>query len=188
MTQKELATKLNLTDKAISKWERGEGVPDVYILKEMANIFGVSVSVLLDEENAKSPKTFIYTKRKSVLFMYAIALVMAIATISYVTFSMIFPKVDWFYLMFIYALPVASFVICILNKKWNIPVVSIIFQSTLTWTLALSIYLTFHKFLFILKDYYVFFAAGALQVTLLLWYFRHKKLSKQGETKNENDN
>ena len=103
LTQLQLAEKLGYTDKAISKWERGEGVPDVYILKEMANIFGISVSVLLDEDNAKSAKTFIYTKRKSVLFMYAIALVMAIATITYVTFSMIFPRADWFYLMFIYA-------------------------------------------------------------------------------------
>ena len=131
LTQAQLAEKLGYTDKAISKWERGEGVPDVYILKDLANIFGVSVSVLLDEENAKSPKNILYTKRKSVLFAWAFMLVYAIATLTYVVFSMIFPNEYRFYLIFIYALPVASLVICILNRIWKVPLLSLIFQSIL---------------------------------------------------------
>ena len=58
-------------DKSISKWERGDSVPDVFVLKELANIFGIKVSALLDEDAAKSPRNFVYTKRKSILFLYA---------------------------------------------------------------------------------------------------------------------
>ena len=41
MTQSELAEKLNYSDKAISKWERGESIPDITVLKALADLFGV---------------------------------------------------------------------------------------------------------------------------------------------------
>lgn len=49
LTQAELAEKLNYSDKAVSKWERGESIPDVIVLKQIAGIFGVSVDYLLEE-------------------------------------------------------------------------------------------------------------------------------------------
>ena len=50
LTQKQLAEKLNVTNKAISKWERGEGVPDIFILKQLADLFHVTVNDLLSEK------------------------------------------------------------------------------------------------------------------------------------------
>ena len=47
LTQLELAEKLNYSDKAISKWERGESIPDVITLKAVADLFGVTVDYLL---------------------------------------------------------------------------------------------------------------------------------------------
>ena len=47
MTQIELAEILNYSDKAVSKWERGESVPDISVLKQIADIFGVTVDYLL---------------------------------------------------------------------------------------------------------------------------------------------
>ena len=51
MTQLELAEKLNYTDKAVSKWERGESIPDVAVLKTIADLFGVTVDYLLTAEH-----------------------------------------------------------------------------------------------------------------------------------------
>ena len=51
MTQQDLAAALNYTDKAVSKWERAESIPDVIILKRIADLFGVSVDYLLAEEH-----------------------------------------------------------------------------------------------------------------------------------------
>lgn len=48
-TQLDLATKLNYSDKSVSKWERGESLPDVYILSQIAELYGVSVSALIGE-------------------------------------------------------------------------------------------------------------------------------------------
>lgn len=50
MTQKQLAEKLFITDKAVSKWERGLSMPDISLLESIAQIFGVTVSELLQGE------------------------------------------------------------------------------------------------------------------------------------------
>lgn len=50
ITQKELAEKLNVTDKAISKWERGNGFPEITIVPVLANELGISVNELLNCE------------------------------------------------------------------------------------------------------------------------------------------
>ena len=57
MTQAELGAKLNYSDKTISKWERGEAIPDAYVLKQMAQLFNVSVDYLLSSHDKwKSPE------------------------------------------------------------------------------------------------------------------------------------
>lgn len=51
MTQAQLAEKLNVTDKAISKWETGRGLPDIALLEGLASALGLSVIELLSGEN-----------------------------------------------------------------------------------------------------------------------------------------
>ena len=55
MTQAELGEQLNYSDKSISKWERGEAIPDAAVLKRMSEIFGVTVDYLLNEHDAWQP-------------------------------------------------------------------------------------------------------------------------------------
>lgn len=50
MTQVELARKLNISDKAVSKWERGLGCPDVTLLNELAEVLGINVKDILSGE------------------------------------------------------------------------------------------------------------------------------------------
>ena len=56
MTQLQLAEKLAYSDKAVSKWERGESIPDVYMLKQIADLFGVTVDFLISDHKDKSIK------------------------------------------------------------------------------------------------------------------------------------
>lgn len=50
MTQQELADKLNVTDKAISKWENGRGIPDISLVRKLANLFQVKDEEILNGE------------------------------------------------------------------------------------------------------------------------------------------
>ena len=54
LTQKQLAEKLNVTNKAISKWERGLGAPDVSLLRQLSEILEISVNELLLGEKIDS--------------------------------------------------------------------------------------------------------------------------------------
>ena len=55
LTQAELGAKLNYSDKTISKWERGEAIPDAFVLVQLAEIFGVSVNDLLSSQDRWEP-------------------------------------------------------------------------------------------------------------------------------------
>lgn len=81
MTQKELADKLGVTDKAVSKWERGKGIPDVDSIERLSSVLGVSVSELFaakrDEilNNDKIPRNDEAVKSKNRILRYAVNIV-----------------------------------------------------------------------------------------------------------------
>ena len=54
MTQKELAEKLNITDKAVSKWERGIACPDTASIPKLAQILGISLEELMTANPAET--------------------------------------------------------------------------------------------------------------------------------------
>ena len=58
LTQKELGEKLNITDKAISKWERGLSFPDIAVLKDLAEFFEIDISELLNGERGKKQEIY----------------------------------------------------------------------------------------------------------------------------------
>lgn len=51
ITQVEFAEKINYSDKAVSKWERGESIPDVAVLKSIGDFFGVTIDFLVTEHS-----------------------------------------------------------------------------------------------------------------------------------------
>ena len=55
MTQAQLAQKLNVTDKAVSKWERGVGFPDIKLLEPLADVLDISLLELMNSK--RLPKT-----------------------------------------------------------------------------------------------------------------------------------
>ena len=54
LTQKDLADKLNVSDKAISRWETGKGFPDVDSLQTLSKFFNITINELLAGEKAKT--------------------------------------------------------------------------------------------------------------------------------------
>ena len=59
LTQAELAEKLNYSDKSVSKWERGEALPDLKVLTRLAELFGVSVDYFVTKDAGKQKKKFV---------------------------------------------------------------------------------------------------------------------------------
>lgn len=85
MTQAELGAKLNYSDKTISKWERGEAIPDAYVLLEMAEIFGVSVDYLLSSHDSWEPPA---EKNEENCRSYSVNVIIAIAVVAVMTLAL----------------------------------------------------------------------------------------------------
>ena len=87
ITQADLAQKLNYSDKAVSKWERGESIPDITVLSEIADIFGVTVDYLISEEKTSPAELAesdmkILTKNRVIITIMSLFLVLLVSTFS----------------------------------------------------------------------------------------------------------
>ena len=143
LTQAELALELNYSDKAVSKWERGEAVPEITVLKQLADFYGVSVDTLLDtpkETNVKVIRNI--DKRRIYTGLWSLCIVWLVATLCYSFIDIILPWFKHTWLSFIFALPISFLVIFILSFVWNKKLTNLIIASLFIWTIILSVYLS----------------------------------------------
>ena len=113
LTQAELGEKLNYSDKTISKWERGEAIPDAYVLTQMAEIFGVTVDYLLSSHDAwEPPEQQEEKERKQEEHRYSVNMIIAISVLGIWTMALTIFVMLWLFDIilwqtFIVALPVS---------------------------------------------------------------------------------
>ncbi|MDO4492275.1 MAG: helix-turn-helix transcriptional regulator [Clostridia bacterium] len=92
MTQAELADKMGVTDKAVSKWERDLSMPDTASLPRLAEIFGISVDELMEGKSAAKNSGKQDPKQLALLVMRAVALAMGVAVVALNTIGELEPK------------------------------------------------------------------------------------------------
>lgn len=144
MTQIELADRLNYSDKAISKWERAESVPDVSVLKNIADLFGVTVDYLLTDEHDPLPtqeahqRDQITQRNHTVVTSLSVLLVWFIATFCYVMLDILGEQLALRWLPFLYAVPVSAIVWLIFNSIWFNRRRNFAIISMLMWTALIS--------------------------------------------------
>lgn len=173
LTQAELAEKLNYSDKAVSKWERGESVPDVVTLMQLAKLFGVSVDTLLGEEPAAPANAELralpekLSRRQRGVVKLSSLLVWFVALTVYVVLSSCGVGRSW--VAFVYAIPVNAIVLLSLlgafgQRKWNMLLISV-----LVWGVLLSVYVTL--LVFTGSNVWKVFLLGLLGQAAIFWWF-----------------
>lgn len=181
LTQAELAEKLNYSDKAISKWERAESIPDVAILKQIADLFGVKVDYLLIEEHAGNEIRTIEESRqdrknKTIVAWLASGLVWLIATMVFVYMGIYTNGVRNLWIIYVYALPLTVVVLLIFNSIWGKRRRNFFIISVLVWSVLLSVYLA----LFSYNLWLIFILGIPIQFIIILWSgFKWKKPGKK---------
>ena len=175
MTQLELAEKLNYSDKAVSKWERGEGTTDVLVLKEVADLFGVSVDYMLESEHSKpvEPAKALQGKihTRGILTGISILLVVLVATLAFVIADIIIGATDvktkahW--LAFIYAAPIAMIVWLVFNSIWFKKRRNFLIISLLMWLVLATFFITMLLFGQILWK--IFLLGIPAQIIIVMW-------------------
>ena len=137
MTQAELGAALNYSDKTISKWERGEAIPDAFVLTQMSELFGVSVDYILSshdkwEAPAEQGEEPDHNYSAGVIIAIAVIGVWTAALTAFVTLWL-FDIIWW--RIFVIALPVAiltyMILICVFKKKKHLQYVIAAFVLSL---------------------------------------------------------
>lgn len=180
MTQAELAERLNYSDKAVSKWERGESIPDAVTLVQLASVFGVSLDALVGVETPTAavpvehpgPKA-----NKTVILTLASLLVWFIALTVYVVLSSVGLGKSW--VSFVYAIPVNAIVLIAMRSafhryNWNHALVSLI-----VWGCLASLWVTLYVFAGV--NIWRILLVGILgQVVVSVWFclFRTPKVRR----------
>ena len=146
MTQLQLAEMLNYSDKAVSKWERGEAIPDVTVLKRIADHFGVTVDYLLesqhgDEINPALKLARLRRRNRLIITVMAVACAWLVATVCFaVLVSIDTGFAPW--LAYIYAIPTSAIVAIVFNSIWGVRKLNFPIASAIIWGIIISVYLT----------------------------------------------
>ena len=180
MTQLELAETINYSDKAVSKWERGESLPDVITLKNIADLFGVTVDYLITEHAEDEKPPISRTERNNHIFITLIAVfgVWLIGTCIF-AFSGIFEQRVWF--AFVICVPISMLVLLIFNSIWGKKVYNMIVISALMWTSLMTIYLGFR--LYATFDFWTLFIIGIPAQVIIFLGFRIKNVDDDAHSK-----
>lgn len=168
LTQLELAEKLNYSDKAISRWERGDTLPDIDILCKICELFNVPFEYLISADGSKVKEEEKKSSRVEVgnrltITLLVIAVVWCVATFIYVYNDILFERNAW--KVFVYAVPLSALVAQVFNNKWGHRKYSIYILSAFVWTLLASIYIGLLQY----NIWLIFLLGVPLQVVVILW-------------------
>lgn len=183
MTQLELAEQLNYSDKAVSKWERAESMPDVSVLVEIADLFEVPLDYLVRAEHPQkeiqpSEEALSATYRKGYISGISILLVWLIVVLVYILISFFAKDAHSQWLSFVYAIPVSAIVWLVFNSIWFNPRLNYFIVSLLMWSVFLSIQLTLLSLN--IKAGLIYLLGIPGQIIIILWALI-KKPRKQEE-------
>ncbi len=192
LTQASLGEKLNYSDKAVSKWERGESVPDVMTLMAIAQQLGVTVNDLLSDPNAlpengtKMEKTLEKVaekalKRKAnknIILGLSSILVWFVALLVYVVLASIGLENSW--LAFFFALPANCIVMLSLRSAWHDFRWNRILISGIMWGSIVSIFTTV-LVLWNFSLWRIFLLGIPGQAAILLWFRLFRKENHHGQ-------
>lgn len=190
LTQAGLAQKLNYSDKAVSKWERGESAPDVQTLVQLAELFDITVNDLLvdpDElpestgtvERVMGKAVEITLKRKAdkrIILRLSSLCVWFVALLLFVILSsMDIPK-SW--IAFFYAIPADAIVLLSLRSAWRDFRWNQVLISMIVWGCLLSLYMSLLVFLQ-LNIWKLFLLGIPGQIAVLLWFRLYRRSGKE---------
>ncbi len=180
MTQQDLAAKLNYTDKAISKWERGESIPDVIVLKQIADMFHVTVDYLLsdvheeaEETAADSSEIDVFKKRQSLrtrgfVTGMSVLLVWIAALVLFIVFDTASLDYRSNWVVFACAVPASFIVWLIMNSIWFNRRRNYLIISLLMWSVLALIYIPI--LLFAGRNLWLIFSLGIPgQAIIIMW-------------------
>lgn len=193
MTQLDLAEHLNYSDKAVSKWECGDAVPDILVLYQIANLFGVTLDYLTAAEHPEpvSPRLKHKARTHAIIISLSVLLVWLIATAIFVFPAVFGVSGKHLWMVFVYAIPVSSLVAFILCCLWGKTWLRYFLISLFVWSVLLTLYLIFTVYTSLYQPtaWLIFLLGIPGQAIILLWStLKHRWVVRREQKKQGSEN
>lgn len=186
LTQAELGAKLNYSDKSVSKWERGEAIPDAFVLTQMAELFGVTVDYILSSHTGWEPPVAEEDPKKDVV--YSTTVIIAIAVLGVWTLALTAFVALWLvdlvrWKIFVAALPVSILtwmvLLCVFKRTHYLKYVVALFVLSV----FVAVYLLFlHR-----NPWQIFLIAVLAEALVFLSFHIQKRPKKNGKTEQQKE-
>lgn len=177
MTQSDLASKLNYSDKAISKWERAESTPDISMLLTIAEVLEVDLTYLVTKHTDEEISDL--NKPNFSLRSFLIMIMLCVAVIFITTIVFIYPTLQnvelskKFWVSFVAIGPLCSLIVSIYFHKENIWLGELISWSALVWTTIATIFCL--TIVGGLENFWMLFIVGVpIQAAICVFFFFKK--------------
>lgn len=176
-TQVELAQKINFSDKAVSRWEKGEVLPDLETFQKLSEVFNVPISSLLEsQDEVKKKKVTRITKRDVLSYIFLICEIWIVIGVIYAYFKFTSGVNLW--QVFVCGVPATALVLIIKNWKKKNNIAGFVYGTVFVWTLITALF-----FLKLSAQPWYFFLLGVpIQGMLIVRYlFNYKQFHRKSK-------
>ena len=183
LTQLELAEKFNYSDKSVSKWERGEGFPDVFVLKSLADFYGISVDDFYLEEKKKITSQNHSLTKQVYIKLLSVGIGWTVTLIAFFLLNTLLPADAKFqtWLNFIYGGLITGIILLVFDFIYHHRFLRVIDTSIIIWMGALTLYLTILVILGPQHNYPLIFVVGVpLEILEIVWFLFRRNKKKTG--------
>ena len=168
LTQSELAEKLNYSDKAVSKWERAESLPDILVLDELARMCGVTLDYLATDHEGEEEKVGEeppHGRRNHYIITFmSVALTWLLSTLAVLIVKWAVPDFEYGWIILLGAMIASEVILLVFNSIWGNRKINYVIITVLLWSALTAFYLIFP---FALPT--VFFVGIPGQIIIILW-------------------
>ena len=170
ITQAQLAELLNYSDKSVSKWERAEGIPDAFVLYQLAEHFGISINDLTSDSKPVAIGKNI--KKRHFITALSVGICWLSAGLIFFLLQIVPFNIPKIWLVFIYALIPTFIVLTVFSCIWYKLIQRAISISGIIWSVFLSFFLTFYSVSFIKGSNFIYFLipCAVFQVMVIIWF------------------
>jgi transcriptional regulator with XRE-family HTH domain len=173
LTQLELAQKINFSDKALSRWEKGEVLPDIETIEKLSNVYNVSISSILENQDDNPKTKFAMPTKKDILSQaFLICEIWVMVGVIYAYFRL--SKGINFWPIFLWGVPATALFLIIQNRKNPNNILCFIYATIFVWSFITSLYLYMLK----ANPWYFFLLGVPIQGMLIVRYLFNYKQSK----------
>lgn len=172
LTQAQLADKISYSDKAVSKWERGDGLPDIMVLMNFCEIFNVTLNDLVADKPKKQAPFFL--RNRVIITILSCLIAWLVGVFCYAICNMVLQKTNT-WMVFIYTLSVTFIILVVFSCIWGKKIIKFIAITGLIWTTLLSFYLSFEIFADIYNAWMIFLIGIPIQLAFIFFFLIKKK-------------